>query len=113
MSLTLPQTPQRPLPGLYPKTPAPPPPQFALGPSIYRSSPNVDTQSSAQNASSRQQQLQVPPAQQQSAASGAIAQQGMTPTQRAARTINETLAAESRYPELDSYVSRKMQSGIL
>lgn len=31
----------------------------------------------------------------------------LKPIDRAAKTINETLAQETKYPELDSYIGRK------
>jgi hypothetical protein len=37
-------------------------------------------------------------------------QAGISPEARAAKTINDTLAQELRYPELDNYVTRKLFS---
>ena len=34
-------------------------------------------------------------------------QEFLKPIERAAKTINETLAHDARYPELDSYIGRK------
>ncbi|KAH9824489.1 Non-repetitive/WGA-negative nucleoporin C-terminal [Teratosphaeria destructans] len=83
------QTPQRSLPGGFVNTPAPPPP------TIFAS----------QAASLRQHT-------QPSTTDHATTQPGAPPAvddvQRAAQTINNTLAAEARFPELESYVGQGM-----
>lgn len=81
-AVATPATPQRQLPGAYFNTPAP-------APSIF-----------TQNAQALRQQ--PPP--------GPVLAQQTTSTvsavERAARTINETLASEARFPELESYVTQ-------
>ena len=77
-----PATPQRNLPGAYFATPAP-------APSIF-----------SQNAQALRQQPPPGPA---------LAQQStntVSKVERAAQTINDTLAAELRFPELESYVTQ-------
>lgn len=77
-----PATPQRQLPGAYFNTPAP-------APSIF-----------SQNAQALRQQPPPGPA---------LAQQStntISAVERAARTINDTLAAEAHFPELESYVTQ-------
>jgi nuclear pore complex protein Nup155 len=101
------QTPQRQLPGAFLVTPAtnrqlttpfvransygnresvshqnPPPPAFGSVPKPAEPAPSQPAPSQPQNES-------------------------LKPIQRAARTVNDTLLHESRYPELDSYVGRE------
>jgi nuclear pore complex protein Nup155 len=78
-----PATPQRNLPGAYFNTPAPP------APSIF-----------SQNAQALRQQPPPGPALAQQSANT------VSTVERAARTINETFASESRFPELESYVTQ-------
>lgn len=77
-----PATPQRNLPGTYFNTPAP-------APSIF-----------TQNAQALRQQPPPGPALAQQSANT------VSTVGRAARTINETIAAEARFPELESYVTQ-------
>jgi len=77
-----PATPQRNLPGAYFNTPAP-------APSIF-----------SQNAQALRQQPPPGPALAQQSANTVSA------VERAARTINDTLASEARFPELESYVTQ-------
>lgn len=99
------QTPQRPLPGSFLQTPATSRYQTTtIGHSNFRSDGSMPVQNNAPSSSS-----QVP-AQQSQQSTAVAAQAGpdsLRPIERAARTINETLVQEARYPELDSYVGRK------
>lgn len=96
----MPQTPQRPLPGAYIQTPAH---GFAnkagqLNQPNFR--PNAITSQDGRQGQSqalKQQTGQV---------AGTSPAEELKPIERAARTINETLNQESRYPELDSYISQ-------
>ena len=80
MSVAMSQTPQRPLPGTYLQTPA-----------------------------NRQQQTSTSLTQQhaQNGPVASRAQNDLRPVERACRNINDALARESQYPELDTYVTRK------
>ncbi|KAI9824104.1 MAG: hypothetical protein M1832_002174 [Thelocarpon impressellum] len=100
------QTPQRPLPGAFLATPAatryqsgPPPPQPSFRPtapsSLSRNAPQ-------ETAYAAQSQVAVAQSAQPAASMG--------PLERAARTINETLMQEMRYPELDGYVGQGISS---
>ncbi|KAF2264081.1 nucleoporin-domain-containing protein [Lojkania enalia] len=80
-----PATPQRPTPGAFINTPAP------NRPGLFRS------------ASSQQSQPQPAPL--------AAPAQPLAPIERAAKTINDMLAKDKRYPELESYVSTQGSSG--
>lgn len=98
------QTPQRPLPGAYIQTPA-----HGLGSKAgpltqpnFR--PNAIT---SQNASQGQSQALTQQQQQTGQVVGTSPAEELKPIARAARTINETLDQEARYPDLDSYVTRK------
>ncbi|KAI9839285.1 MAG: hypothetical protein M1819_003280 [Sarea resinae] len=105
MSFTM-QTPQRPLPGAFLATPAV---------SRYQSGPALQPPALRSNSSTSLRN-DVPagtvsaPAQ---SSAGALTQnlsKEMKPVERAARTINETLTQEMRYPELDSYVGQGISS---
>ena len=105
MSFPVPQTPQKPLPGAYIQTPAPS--------SKYQ--PNLISQANGRSSvvtSQQQYGLQGPSQQRQQPEQvlGRLQQDLLKPIERASRTINETLTQESRYPEIDSYVSRKSTS---
>ncbi|KAF2733309.1 nucleoporin-domain-containing protein [Polyplosphaeria fusca] len=80
----MPATPQRPTPGAFIATPAPGRPGLFRGSSM--------------------QQPQPPPSLSAPAPS-------LTPIERAARTINDMLAKDKRYPELESYISTQGASG--
>ncbi|KAL9136360.1 MAG: hypothetical protein Q9175_002436 [Cornicularia normoerica] len=99
----MPQTPQRPLPGAYIQTPAHSLANKAgqLGQPTFR--PNAIT---SQNGSQGQSQALTQQKQQTGQVAGISPAEELKPTGRAARTINETLDQESRYPELDSFVSQ-------
>ncbi|KAK5111503.1 hypothetical protein LTR85_011851 [Meristemomyces frigidus] len=84
-----PATPQRPLPGGYIQTPAP------AAPTIF-----------APQAAMLRQNPQAPAQTDHNAAQPTA--QGMSPVERAARTINDTLSAEQRFPDLESYVAQGM-----
>ena len=116
MTSAVPQTPQRPLPGAYMMTPAPNRQQssWRLQSSIFRdpSSSSLVQKSTLQHDLQQQTQITGPVQQQHTSSSAAAAtatdqQQASSPVERGARTISETLQLEMRYPELDSYVSRK------
>lgn len=81
----LPQTPQKVVPGAYLQTPAPAATQNALftKPAASPSTPLP----------------KLPPAASKS-------KQTISTEERGAQTINDTLFQESRYPDLDSYLSR-------
>ncbi len=109
MSFPLPQTPQRPLPGAYVQTPAPSSKyqsnlisQANDRSSIITSQQQYGLQGQGQAISQQRQQ----PGQ----VLGRSQQDVLKPIERASRTINETLTQESRYPDIDSYVSRKSTS---
>lgn len=87
MATNGPATPQRPLPGAFMNTPAPP-----QGSTIFYN-----------NAATLRQNQQQPPAE---STASTVATQTTAPVERAARTINETLAGEERFPELESYVTQ-------
>ncbi|TKX18355.1 putative nucleoporin NUP170 [Elsinoe australis] len=99
MSLTSTQTatPQRKLPGGYIQTPAP---QRPAQPSIFRS--NSSSALALQRKSSSGALLN-PATQPANAPQPA---QNLSPVAIGARTINDALASESRYPELESYIGQ-------
>jgi nuclear pore complex protein Nup155 len=83
-----PATPQRSGPGAFINTPAPNRPNF------QRQSSMSQPQSQSQSQSQPQQQaLPAPPVE--------------SPIERAARTINNMLDRDSRYPSLEGYIGRK------
>ncbi len=93
------QTPARPVPGVWPQTPAPRPPPVSAPSFQTPSRPSlVPTQSSTSLVTTTP--------------SGAVAQtsvrplEALEPAERAARAINESLAQESRFPEVDNYLSQ-------
>ena len=81
-----PSTPQRPLPGGFIATPAPPPTIFAA------------------NAASLRQHPQQPPA--ESSVSTVAGHPRASDLERAAKTINDTFLAESRFPQLEDYITQ-------
>ena len=107
MSFAVPQTPQRPLPGAYVQTPA-----HGLTShtgQIGQSSPWSGALSPPrQYGSQKESQVIGQPRQQNRQIITGESQEGLTPVERASRAINETLNHEKQYPELDSYVSRKL-----
>src|SRR5690348_14887064 len=88
----VPATPQRQLPGTFFATPAQAPaaPQ-TQGSTIF-----------AQDAAKLRPTASAAPAE----ATGAVSKAEPTFVERAARVINEALAAEERFPELETYISQ-------
>jgi nuclear pore complex protein Nup155 len=84
---TLPQTPQKALPGAYLQTPAPAPSQNVLFAKPAAASPAMPLP-------------KLPPAASRSK------NQTLSTEERGAQTVNDTLFQESRYPDLDNYLSR-------
>ncbi|KAL9087041.1 MAG: hypothetical protein Q9165_006869 [Trypethelium subeluteriae] len=104
-SVAGPQTPQR-LPGGFMQTPATSrqQPTSAQRPHIFRQSSTVNPQRSLYNAPS--QAGAVIPAQQASAPATGTTLPQLSPIERARKTINEALAQEARFLELDQYITR-------
>ena len=106
----IPQTPPKALPGAYIQTPA-----FnkfqtgAVNQPAFRSIPaplqhqQNGAQVSSQALSNQSQQMQT---------TGKSTTEELKPIERAAKTINEVMDQESRYPELDSYVGRECSQHI-
>ncbi|KIW80995.1 hypothetical protein Z517_04018 [Fonsecaea pedrosoi CBS 271.37] len=97
------QTPVRPVPGIWPQTPAarPPPipaPSFQSPttpmsrPSLIPSQPSAGLITTNPSDAPIQASMRPP--------------ESLEPVERAARTINESLASESRFPDVDSYLSQ-------
>ena len=96
-----PATPQRPLPGAYQPTPV----------------------TTIRNGSHSFASRAVPTTVEQSASPGELPKlppaasknkmQNLSSEERAAETINDKLTHESRYPDLDSYLSRKLIAILL
>lgn len=100
----MPQTPQRPLPGAYIQTPA----HGLVNKVGQLNQPNFRPNAiTSQNGSQGQSQAVTQQKLQTGQVAGSSPAEELKPIARAARTVNETLDQESRYPELDSYVSRK------
>ena len=99
----MPQTPQRPLPGAYIQTPA----HGLANKPGQLTQPNFRPNAITSQLPQDQSQALTQQKQQTGQVAGASPAEELKPITRAARTINETLDQESRYPELDSYVSRK------
>ncbi|KAK2759529.1 hypothetical protein FQN54_003008 [Arachnomyces sp. PD_36] len=93
-------TPQRPLPGTYFPTPAPRPTQN--GPLFPTTSPAAQP---GQPATPGAPALSQSPLSKLPITASKNKAESLNPQERAARTINETLAQESRYPDLDSYLA--------
>lgn len=83
-----PVTPQRPLPGSYFQTPAAPPTIFAVNAASLRANPPPD-----------------PP--DPTSVNSTVARD-IEPIELASRRINDTLAGEERFPELENYVTNGM-----
>lgn len=92
-------TPQKPLPGAYFQTPAPT--VAAAAPSF---SPKPVAAPAEQQPASPVALPRLPPA------TFKPKTQALSTEERAAGTVNDTLAQEARYPDLDSYLSRKYTS---
>ena len=95
------QTPQRALPGAYIQTPAPKLGQIAQPNFRFQSAPLI-----SQNGSHVRNQVLAPSKQSIAPEGGKPSGDTLKPIERAAKTINETLASETKYPELDSYIGR-------
>ena len=95
-----PQTPQRQLPGAYVQTPAP---------SLHHQSGLTNQQNTRSGTATNQQQYGALTRQRQPGGQPASSPsaEALRPIERASRTINQTLEQESRYPALDTYVSRE------
>lgn len=101
------QTPQRPLPGAYIQTPALnrfQPGQIQQPNFRPNSAPSIQQHGAQAQA---QTQVLVSESQQVTGDGGTPPVDRLKPIDRAAKTINETLAQETKYPELDSYIGRK------
>ncbi|KAI9800855.1 MAG: hypothetical protein M1825_003638 [Sarcosagium campestre] len=103
-----PQTPQRPLPGTFLKTPAASRQVSASNPTdpfgpLYPSLPKSNDQITISKDASL-------PLGQPAPAPTTTEGETLKPIERAARVINETLIQESRFPELDSYVGQGISS---
>lgn len=104
MSL-IPQTPPKTLPGTYVQTPAFTKFQVgAISQPAFRSVPApLQQQQNGPMPGGHARSMQ--PQQMQTA--GKSTAGDLKPIERAARSINETLNQESRYPEIDSYIGRE------
>lgn len=96
------QTPQRPLPGAFLQTPAA---SRYQGPGpvrqLFRTQSSNPAEVVAPTGQGAQPVVALPGAQ-------AAQSQALKPVQRAARTVNEVLRKDANFPELDSYVKRKL-----
>ncbi|KAI9704717.1 MAG: hypothetical protein M1836_006497 [Candelina mexicana] len=106
MSFAVQQTPQRLLPGAYIATPAQ---SRQQQPSNIQSLAFSTTTSAVQN-NAQQQSPYSAPAQQPRAPQPPNSTETLKPIERGARTINQVLVDETRYPELDSYVGQGTSS---
>ncbi|KAH7382661.1 Non-repetitive/WGA-negative nucleoporin C-terminal-domain-containing protein [Phaeosphaeria sp. MPI-PUGE-AT-0046c] len=87
-----PATPQRPGPGAFINTPAPNRPNFQRQPSLSQPPPQSQPQPQQQQQQQQQQALPAPPTE--------------SPIERAARTINNMLDRDCRYPSLEGYIGQ-------
>lgn len=92
-----PATPQRPLPGTYFATPGP----------VGRPAQPVFGRAPAAPANPAPQPQLAPVAAVAPAQQPLQALPEIQPIERAARTVNDTLTQEARYPDLDSYITRE------
>lgn len=98
-------TPQRKLPGGFVQTPAPP---RMSQPLLARSSSTNALQLERVDPTLQARQLApLRDGDVQAQSVNNVQPQELSPVSRAARTINETLGVERRYPELEGYVGRK------
>lgn len=113
MSFSAPQTPHRPgLPGAYVQTPAQSANQWSG--QVVQSSLQTRAPSSNQQLSSDGQNNTISQTGQQGGqVAGAQTTTELRPIQRASRTINDTLAREAQFPELDTYVGRTYDPCLL
>lgn len=102
MASVIQQTPQRPVPGVWPQTPATrpglPAPSFQ-SPSTPLSRPALVPQPSSTTLTTTRPL--DPPDQ-----TSLRPLESLEPVERAARTINDALVSESRFPEVDAYLSQ-------
>ena len=102
------QTPQRPLPGAFLQTPATSRYQSGpIGQPNFRTDGSTSVQNNAPSNNSQVPAQQSQQLQQSTTEAAKSGPESLRPIERAARTINEALVQEARYPELDSYVGRK------
>ncbi|OJJ42697.1 hypothetical protein ASPZODRAFT_76215 [Penicilliopsis zonata CBS 506.65] len=105
-----PQTPQKPLPGTYFQTPAASTVQNGSlfgarpGPAGPSPAPQASAASTLPTGAAAAALPKVPPAALKSKS------QTLSTEERATRTINDTMAQEARYPDLDSYLSQGFSS---
>ncbi|KAJ9629260.1 hypothetical protein H2204_008900 [Knufia peltigerae] len=102
MATTIPQTPARPVPGVWPQTPATrpviPAPSFQ-SPGTPLSRPSITPQGTSTS-------LVTTRAAETPAQSSIRQPESLEPLERAARTINEAFASESRFPEVENYLAQ-------
>lgn len=91
-------TPSRPLPGTYFQTPASTSVNHG---SLFQRTPTAAARSSPATALQKRSP----------AAASKTKTETLSTRERAARTINDTLAMEARYPDLDSYLARELLLG--
>lgn len=99
-----PMTPQRNLPGAYLNTPAPGRQQRPPPPAQLNFRPNAPPAQQAPQQAAAPVQLSAPVL---AGVAQAAHDQSLTPVERAARNINDTLTSEALYPELDNYIGRE------
>lgn len=102
------ESPMRPFPGTYLDTPVPSRTGAALG-AQRRGGLGQQTSALARPLGQERQEPAAPQQQQggQVVSAGNSGPAELSPVERGARTINETLVKEAQYPELDTYVGRK------
>src|SRR5271156_3481416 len=95
------QTPPRSVPGIWPQTPAaralPPPPSFTSSISQAGQPSQTSITGLARPSETTAPTTRRPP-------------EALKPTERAARSINEALIGDTRFPELDNYLSQGYSS---
>ena len=99
-------TPPRPVPGTWQQTPAQRPPASSFQSSQGARSPFAPATTSSTNLTNARPPQTSSQPQQQAITTTSAATQTLTIAERAARTINETLVGETRFPELDSYLAQ-------
>ena len=102
-AMSYPFTPTKPIPGTYVQTPAEPTANGTTFQSSAGSSGLKRTASAASLPQTTRQKMA-------SSAADNAKTETMTPRERAARTIDEVLLQEARFPDLDSYLSRTLPS---
>lgn len=106
-SATVPSTPRRPLPGAYFQTPQASNlrPGQVTQPTFQTNLPAINQQHKATN----EDQALAQPSQVENSFAAKQGPAYLEPIQRASRTVNDMLAREAQYPELDSYVGRELR----